>query len=251
MGAFSRQPALQNSSASGVHEVVPEDNIWLGLWELMRMTHQLLSQSDFKPFACNRFAVAAESMACAELRKPCACAGARLIDMVVSPHALIESGGRLRLHASYYITKQIIPALERVVSLVGADMRSWYATMPRPQRLLPRKRPAAALGLDGGRSAAGTIDAYYLSRHCAVRFPLKPACARQRPPLPALLVSFCSIEGSWSDSYLSFYAPGNAAFRIGCVQSLCMESVHHVPVPQQIRAAEILQQVSTRRCATG
>lgn len=39
--------------------------------------------------------------------------------MVVSPHALIESQGRLRLHANYYITKQIIPALERVISLVG------------------------------------------------------------------------------------------------------------------------------------
>ena len=51
---------------------------------------------------------------------------------------------------------------------VGADMRAWFATMPRPQRLLPQKRPAAALGL-GGRSSAGTIDAYYLSRHCAVR----------------------------------------------------------------------------------
>ena len=47
-------------------------------------------------------------------------------------------------------------------------MRAWFATMPRPQRLLPQKRPAAALGL-GGRSSAGTIDAYYLSRHCAVR----------------------------------------------------------------------------------
>ena len=87
--------------------------------------------------------------------------------MVVSPLALMESQGRLRLHANYYITKQIIPALERVISLVGGDMRAWFATMPRPQRLLPQKRPAAALGL-GGRSSAGTIDAYYLSRHCAV-----------------------------------------------------------------------------------
>ena len=55
-----------------------------------------------------------------------------------------------------------------LVLQVGADMRAWFATMPRPQRLLPQKRPAAALGL-GGRSSAGTIDAYYLSRHCAVR----------------------------------------------------------------------------------
>lgn len=51
--------------------------------------------------------------------------GARLIDMVVPPRALVESGtgGKLRLHALYYITKQIIPALERVFSLVGADVR--------------------------------------------------------------------------------------------------------------------------------
>lgn len=34
---------------------------------------------------------------------------ARLIDMVVPPAALVESGGRLRLHGQYYITKQIIP----------------------------------------------------------------------------------------------------------------------------------------------
>ncbi|GFR46655.1 hypothetical protein Agub_g8266, partial [Astrephomene gubernaculifera] len=39
--------------------------------------------------------------------------GARLVDVVVSPHVLVESGGGLRLNATYYITKQIIPALDR------------------------------------------------------------------------------------------------------------------------------------------
>lgn len=53
---------------------------------------------------------------------------------------------------------------------MGADLAAWYAGLPRPQRLLPQKRPAAALGL-GGSKKAGTIDAYYLSRHCAVRGP--------------------------------------------------------------------------------
>ena len=38
-------------------------------------------------------------------------AGARLIDMVAAPHALIESQGRLRLNANYYITKQVQLAL--------------------------------------------------------------------------------------------------------------------------------------------
>lgn len=49
--------------------------------------------------------------------------GARLYDMVVPPRALVEGGGRLRLHAQYYITKAVIPALDRVLSLVGADIK--------------------------------------------------------------------------------------------------------------------------------
>ena len=75
---------------------------------------------------------------------------------------------------------QIIPALERVFSLVGADLRAWFAAMPRPQKLLPQKRPQEVNALreaagphPGGpsRPPAGlsaTIDRYYLSRHCAV-----------------------------------------------------------------------------------
>ena len=49
--------------------------------------------------------------------------GARLYDMVVPPRALVEGGGRLRLHGLYYITRQILPALDRVLSLVGADIK--------------------------------------------------------------------------------------------------------------------------------
>ncbi|KAK9818869.1 hypothetical protein WJX74_003598 [Apatococcus lobatus] len=103
--------------------------------------------------------------------------GARLVDMVVEPRALVESRGRLHLHAVYYITKQIIPALDRVFCLLGADLRSWFAAMPRPQRLLPQKRPPAALPIPAAPgiivpgirpTGASTIDRYYLSRHCAV-----------------------------------------------------------------------------------
>jgi hypothetical protein len=42
---------------------------------------------------------------------------------------------------------QIIPALERVLSLVGADVRSWFYHMKKPTRLLPQKRPTTALAL--------------------------------------------------------------------------------------------------------
>lgn len=33
--------------------------------------------------------------------------GARLVDLVVDPHVLVESKGRLRLHGVYYITRQV------------------------------------------------------------------------------------------------------------------------------------------------
>lgn len=112
-------------------------------------------------------------------------AGARLVDMVVAPRALVEAAGRLRLHAGYYITKQIIPALERVLHLVGADPRAWFHAMARPQRLLPHKRPPAPLAAAATASTsgpAGTIDQYYLSRHCAVgpcsRSPNRSSCRR-------------------------------------------------------------------------
>lgn len=99
--------------------------------------------------------------------------GARLVDMVSDPHTLLESSGRLRLHALYYITKQINPAVNRVLSLVGVDVGLWFGTMPRPQRVLPQKRPGHLLlhAASTKGKVKGTIDAYYLSRHCAVRFP--------------------------------------------------------------------------------
>jgi len=119
--------------------------------------------------------------------------------MVVTPHALVEAAGKLRLHAGYYITKQIVPALERVLTLVGADPRAWFVGMTKPQRLLPQKRPPAALPLGGkggrGAGGVGTIDQYYLSRHCAVSLsPFAPppvATALLSPPLLA-----CHVAGS-------------------------------------------------------
>ena len=143
--------------------------------------------------------------------------GARLIDMVVSPRALIESKGRLRLHSLYYITKQIIPAVERVLSIVGADVRQWFSVMPRPGRTLPQKRPMDALPLERRNNEdrfsllgsydigdaepnrnAGTIDLFYLSKHCAVcdelthaSEPLCGQCGREPQLTTAVLSARC------------------------------------------------------------
>lgn len=102
--------------------------------------------------------------------------GARLSDVVVDPHLMLANN--LRLHDTYYITKQIIPALQRVFGLVGADLRQWYVELPRVYRPPTSKRvgkvtsdlPNASErgGSKMGGVIKGTIDHYYLSQHCSV-----------------------------------------------------------------------------------
>lgn len=128
--------------------------------------------------------------------------GARLIDLVAPPKELIESRGQLRLHASYYILKQIIPSLERILSLVGADVRSWYSKMPKVYRNLPHKRPVSSLPLlKSGNQAekrqfdrTATIDTFYLSRHCVccdgltrINDPLCESCKNDPQIVAAVL----------------------------------------------------------------
>ncbi|KAG8099150.1 hypothetical protein GUJ93_ZPchr0013g35749 [Zizania palustris] len=103
--------------------------------------------------------------------------GARLVDMVIDPYGLLEVGSPYRLNALYYIIKQIIPALQRVFGLVGADLNKWFNEMPRPIRETLAKRQSASgrgsnfsrLGLNKKASSKGSrIDTYYTSRHCTI-----------------------------------------------------------------------------------
>lgn len=47
-----------------------------------------------------------------------------LIQLVRRPEDLLDNPG-LRLNGVYYITKQLVPALERCFSLLGVDVRQW------------------------------------------------------------------------------------------------------------------------------
>ncbi|CAJ2503950.1 Uu.00g113440.m01.CDS01 [Anthostomella pinea] len=60
--------------------------------------------------------------------------GARLIDRCVAPEELL-SNSHLRLDSEYYISKNLIPPLERIFNLVGANVRQWYDEMPKVQRI--------------------------------------------------------------------------------------------------------------------
>ncbi|KAI8815501.1 hypothetical protein BJ742DRAFT_18942 [Cladochytrium replicatum] len=56
--------------------------------------------------------------------------GYRLVDCVMDPEAFMRSS--LQIHSKYYITKQIIPALNRVFNIVGIDIMQWFNEMPKP-----------------------------------------------------------------------------------------------------------------------
>jgi DNA polymerase zeta len=56
--------------------------------------------------------------------------GENLRDRVVEVEWLLASS-QLSLDSEYYICKNIIPPLERIFNLVGANVRQWYDEMPK------------------------------------------------------------------------------------------------------------------------
>jgi DNA polymerase zeta len=69
----------------------------------------------------------------------------------------------MRLDAEYYITKTLIPPLERIFNLVGANVRSWYEDMPKVYT-----RNEKDLYNQPDLSRRATIHSFMKSRFCAV-----------------------------------------------------------------------------------
>jgi len=71
--------------------------------------------------------------------------GGRLVDRAMDPLEFMNNN-QLRLDVTYYITRVLIPPLERIFNLVGADVKQWYNEMPKtviPEQVSPRKLKAA------------------------------------------------------------------------------------------------------------
>ncbi|XP_071444843.1 DNA polymerase zeta catalytic subunit-like [Hetaerina americana] len=73
--------------------------------------------------------------------------GLPLFHLVRSPNELLSLGNnastsklsvhtQLQVNAHYYITKVLVPPLQRCFSLIGVDIEPWYADMPRKHRSL-------------------------------------------------------------------------------------------------------------------
>ncbi|EKG11632.1 hypothetical protein MPH_11125 [Macrophomina phaseolina MS6] len=91
--------------------------------------------------------------------------GARLIDRCVAPEALLRDD-QLELDAEYYISKNLIPPLERIFNLVGANVRGWFDEMPKVQRVrnvvLGGGADTSSNGVDvaGGAGVRKTLENY-------------------------------------------------------------------------------------------
>lgn len=88
--------------------------------------------------------------------------GARLIDRCVAPEDLLDND-HCTLDAEYYITKNLIPPLERIFNLVGANVRQWYDEMPKVQRIR-----RITDGANEGVKKRFTLESYLRLASCVV-----------------------------------------------------------------------------------
>lgn len=95
--------------------------------------------------------------------------GARLIDRCVAPEDLLNND-HFTLDAEYYITKNLIPPLERIFNLVGANVRQWYDEMPKVQRIrrIDNNNSGGADGQAGPAKKRFTLESYLRSASCVV-----------------------------------------------------------------------------------
>ena len=110
--------------------------------------------------------------------------GARLIDRCVAPEVLLNDDQN-ELDSEYYISKNIIPPLERIFNLVGANVRQWYDEMPKYQRIRRVEGTMSGQGREFVLSRK-TLESYMKSSACLVcrarldgSFPICLACQKQ------------------------------------------------------------------------
>ncbi|KAK0723736.1 hypothetical protein B0T21DRAFT_337343 [Apiosordaria backusii] len=104
--------------------------------------------------------------------------GARLIDRCIAPEELLERGETegLGLDAEYYIGKNLIPPLERIFNLVGANVRGWYDEIPKVQ-MVKRGQHQHTASMAGNGKGKKTLEHFLVSMSCL-------ACGVKMAPTP-------------------------------------------------------------------
>ncbi|KAI5243428.1 putative DNA polymerase zeta catalytic subunit [Aureobasidium subglaciale] len=108
--------------------------------------------------------------------------GARLFERCVEPERLLFDE-HAELDAEYYISKNLIPPLERIFNLVGANVRAWYDEMPKVQRV-------RFVGAGGASKVTHkTMESYMAISTCVVcRVKLAPVA----PTVGQVILPLCA-----------------------------------------------------------
>lgn len=76
---------------------------------------------------------------------------------------------RKQIDANYYISRVLIPPLERIFNLVGADVRQWYDDMPKSIRAQPDSHSPVKVEQDDGMpDRLNNIDEHFRSSQCFI-----------------------------------------------------------------------------------
>ncbi|XP_061603090.1 DNA polymerase zeta catalytic subunit [Cololabis saira] len=168
--------------------------------------------------------------------------GVPLIQLVRRPPEVLQDPA-LRLNATYYISKQILPPLARMFQLVGVDVFSWYQELPRVQ-----KASCSAGGDQGSRK--GTISQYFTTLHCPVCDELTQlgVCCRCRADPQRVVVTLQQDLGGWErqqDTLLKICrsCSGGAERTVPCVSLDCPVLYKLSRVNRQLSKAPYLRQL--------
>ncbi|KIK70996.1 hypothetical protein GYMLUDRAFT_33098 [Collybiopsis luxurians FD-317 M1] len=113
--------------------------------------------------------------------------GAKLVDKALDPLDFLRNP-HSSLDGVYYISRVLIPPLERIFNLLGADIRQWYNEMPKPRHI-----DAVSPSKAGGAQVI-ELDQYNINEHfdrseCLIcgSFALQGLCAEcWRQPQPTI-----------------------------------------------------------------
>ena len=61
----------------------------------------------------------------------CGTQSSRLMDLAVDPMELLKRGSSYRINSTYYITKCVLPALDRMLGLCGVRVKDWFDAMKK------------------------------------------------------------------------------------------------------------------------
>ncbi|CAJ1077657.1 LOW QUALITY PROTEIN: DNA polymerase zeta catalytic subunit [Xyrichtys novacula] len=170
--------------------------------------------------------------------------GLPLIQLVRRPMEVLQDPS-LRLNATYYITKQILPPLARIFQLIGVDVPSWYRELPRVQKA---SCSSAVGGEEAGRK--GTISQYFTTLHCPVCDELTQlgVCSWCRAEPQKVAVTLYQDMRQWErqqDQLLKICGncSGHAERRVPCVSLDCPVLYKLSRINRQISKAPYLRQL--------